>query len=168
MRRSRRTPEPAKALACLERAGAEAGAIELRLPATRAELGTARERAHEAATAFGLDPAGCYEFVFAINEAVTNAIRHGAPDEDGLITIRFSSEGDRLTCAVQDEGTFTTPVQPVHHRAEHGRGLALMAKLVDDLQLAVKPGSTIVRLSKDRSRATRRGSLVADHADAVA
>jgi serine/threonine-protein kinase RsbW len=150
------------------RAGADAGVIELRLPATRAELGTARKRANEAATAFGLDPARCYDFVFAINEAVTNAIKHGAPDEDGLITLRFSSKGDRLTCAVHDQGTFTTPVQPAHPRADHGRGLALMAKLVDDFQLAVKPGSTIVRLSKDRSRAVRRGSLVVDHADAVA
>jgi hypothetical protein len=43
-----------------------------------------------------------------------------------------------------------------------------MAKLVDDLQLAIKPGSTIVHLSKDRRGAIRRGSLVADHADAAA
>jgi stage II sporulation protein AB (anti-sigma F factor) len=168
MKRSRRPPEPAELPACVERDPAGAHFLELRLPATRGELATARMRAHQTATAFGLDAGRCYEFVFAINEAVTNAIKHGAPDEHGLITLRFTSEGDRLTCSVHDQGTFTAPVRVLHQRAEHGRGLALMAKLVDDLQLAIKPGSTIVHLSKDRRGAIRRGSLVADHADAAA
>jgi anti-sigma regulatory factor (Ser/Thr protein kinase) len=34
--------------------------------------------------------------------------------------------------------------------SEHGRGLALMAVLVDDVQLEIEPGGTTVRLSKAR------------------
>jgi anti-sigma regulatory factor (Ser/Thr protein kinase) len=141
-------------------------AFELHLPARRAELGTARKSAHEAAKAFGLDADACYEFVFAVNEAVTNAIRHGAPDERGMISLRFSSDADRLTCAVHDKGTFVAPTVGGGERSEHGRGLSLMARLVDDLRLSIMPGHTVIHLSKDLPRA--RVGTVADHAGATA
>jgi anti-sigma regulatory factor (Ser/Thr protein kinase) len=35
--------------------------------------------------------------------------------------------------------------------SDHGRGLALMASLVDEVQLEIEPGGTTVRLSKVRS-----------------
>jgi len=34
--------------------------------------------------------------------------------------------------------------------SDHGRGLALMASLVDEVQLEIDPGGTTVRLSKVR------------------
>jgi anti-sigma regulatory factor (Ser/Thr protein kinase) len=123
---------------------------EMRLPAEPAKLGLAREYAHKAAVAFGLDGDRCFEFVFAVNEAVTNAIRHGAPDEHGQIRLHVRAEGECLTLAIHDHGTFMASdggaVSP-----ERGRGLALMASLMDSVQLCVAPGSTIVRLSKARA-----------------
>jgi serine/threonine-protein kinase RsbW len=123
---------------------------ELQLPARRSELGAAREYARDGATAFGLDADDCHDFVCAVNEAVTNAIRHGASDERGMIHLSIVADADRLTFAVRDRGTFVMPVLDVAVSSEHGRGLALMASLVDEVQLEIEPGGTTLRLSKAR------------------
>jgi anti-sigma regulatory factor (Ser/Thr protein kinase) len=124
---------------------------ELHIPARRSELAAARRYAGEEAAAFGLDPDSCYEFVYAVNEAVTNAIRHGAADERGMIHLSVHAEADRLTFIVRDRGTFVTPVPDSSKTSECGRGLALMADLADEVELHLEPGSTTVRLSKVRS-----------------
>jgi anti-sigma regulatory factor (Ser/Thr protein kinase) len=123
---------------------------ELRLPARRSELGAARKYARDGAAAFGLDADNCHDFVCAVNEAVTNAIRHGTSDEHGLIHLSMVADADRLTFAVRDHGTFVMPVLNGAVGSEHGRGLALMAVLVDEVQLEIEPGGTTVRLSKAR------------------
>jgi anti-sigma regulatory factor (Ser/Thr protein kinase) len=126
-------------------------ASEMHMPARRSELGAARRYAGEVGAAFGLDADSCYEFVYAVNEAVTNAIRHGASDEQGMIHLSIVADADRLTFTVRDRGTFVTPVVDNTKTAERGRGLALMADLVDDVQLHIEPGGTTVHLSKTRS-----------------
>jgi anti-sigma regulatory factor (Ser/Thr protein kinase) len=67
---------------------------------------------------------------------------------------------------VHDRGTFLVPTAGREQRSENGRGLSLMARLVDDLRLSIKPGHTVVRLSKDRPRAGI--NPVPDHAGAAA
>jgi anti-sigma regulatory factor (Ser/Thr protein kinase) len=124
---------------------------ELRLPARPAKLGAARQYAHEAAAAFGFDDERCYEVAFAVNEAVTNAIRHGKPDEHGCIHLSTLADGDRLTLAVRDCGTFVACDGDADALAEGGRGFALMARLMDAVQLCVSSGSTTVRMSKARA-----------------
>lgn len=126
-------------------------ADELRLPARPANLDAARAYAHQAAATFGLDAGGCREFVFAVNEAVTNAIKHGAPDEQGQIQLTVLADGEFLTLSVRDYGTFAPA--DMHHTttSESGRGFALMIRLMDAVQLSVAYGSTTVRLSKARA-----------------
>ncbi len=124
---------------------------ELRLPAVPAELCTARSYAAQAATAFGLGAEDCYDFVYAVNEAVTNAIRHGAPDEQGRIHLSAIAQDDRLTLVVRDYGTFTAPTPERTMIADHGRGLDLMRSLTDEIRLYLEPGSTTVHLSKART-----------------
>lgn len=123
---------------------------ELRLPAQPAKLSTAREFAHQAAVAFGLDADRCYEFAFAVNEAVTNAIRHGRPDVHGHIHLSVSTAGDRLTFAVRDYGTFSGYAPIGAMGADRGRGFMLMTRVMDAVQLCVGCGNTTVRLSKAR------------------
>jgi serine/threonine-protein kinase RsbW len=137
--------------ASVEQDTASFAASELRLPALRSALGVARRYVEEAAAAFGFDADNCFKLVFAVNEAVTNAIRHGAPDEQGLISLSVVADVDRLTFVVRDCGTFAMPVLDTNTGSEHGRGLALMASVMDEIQLHIKPGSTIVRLSKTRA-----------------
>jgi anti-sigma regulatory factor (Ser/Thr protein kinase) len=123
---------------------------ELRLPAQPAKLETARSYARQAATAFGLDAESCHEFVFAVNEAVTNAIRHGAPDQHGQIHLSVLADGDRLTLTVRDYGTFVASDMRRAALSERGRGFATMIRLMDAVHLSVRSGSTTVRLSKAR------------------
>jgi anti-sigma regulatory factor (Ser/Thr protein kinase) len=126
-------------------------ANELRLPALCSALSTARQYVGETAAAFGFDADSCYELVFAVNEAVTNAIRHGAPDEQGLITLSIVADTDCLTFVVRDCGTFAMPAPDTDTWSEHGRGFAFMASVMDEIQLRIKPGSTIVLLTKARA-----------------
>jgi anti-sigma regulatory factor (Ser/Thr protein kinase) len=132
-------------------------ADELRLPARASQLSTAREYAWWAAAACGLDTQTCDDFMFAVNEAVTNAIRHGAPDEHGLISILARVDGEGVTLSVRDYGTFAASTAGVSALAESGRGFALMARLTDAVQLCVGRGTTTVRLSKATRPPARRG-----------
>src|SRR6202035_521229 len=68
---------------CGQAVGDGSGSRDLRLRCHPSELRHARCHVDEAAAEFGLGPAERYQFVFAVNEAVTNAIRHGEPDSDG-------------------------------------------------------------------------------------
>src|SRR6202047_5545837 len=112
-------------------------ASELHMPARRWERGAARKYAGEVAAAFGLDADGRYEFVYAVNEAVTNAIRHGASDEEDMIHMSIVADADRLTFAVRDRGTFVMPEVEAGEVSPGGRGLALMASLVDEVDVHI-------------------------------
>ncbi len=129
---------------------ADSGARELRLPAKASELQRAREYADRAATTFGFRENERFEFVFAVNEAVTNAIRHGTADDAGTIGLRIAAEGDRLMVDVCDSGAFLAPRAAHEPMRDHGRGFALMAKLVDDVEVWTGPEGTTVRLVKHR------------------
>lgn len=108
----------------------------------------------DAAIEFGLADRATYDFVYAVNEAVTNAIKHGGPDDDGTIAIRVEHAGRALICSVQDCGPFVPPrAYAPHNLAESGRGFAFMSALTDELELAVGPSATIVRLHKHRPAA---------------
>jgi anti-sigma regulatory factor (Ser/Thr protein kinase) len=123
---------------------------ELCLPAQPSKLGVAREYARRAAATFGLDDDRCHEFAFAVNEAVTNAIRHGAPDEQGRIQLTAMTHGDCLTIAVRDYGRFAASAA-YSRDAEHGRGFTLMGRLMDRVQLCIAAEGTTVFLSKART-----------------
>lgn len=132
---------------------ATASVSELHVLARRSELGIARKYAEDVAAAFGLDQDSRYEFVYAVNEAVTNAIRHGASDEEDMIHMSIVADADRLTFAVRDRGTFVMPEADGADASPGGRGLALMASLVDEVDVHIDPGGTTVRLSKVRPSA---------------
>jgi anti-sigma regulatory factor (Ser/Thr protein kinase) len=127
------------------------GSSQLHVLARRSELGVARKYAEDVAAAFGLDSDSRYEFVYAVNEAVTNAIRHGASDEEDMIHMSIAADAESLTFCVHDIGTFVMPEVDVDESSPGGRGLALMASLVDEVDLHIDPGGTTVRLTKLRA-----------------
>jgi serine/threonine-protein kinase RsbW len=127
-----------------------AGARELRLPARPSELKRARDFASAAADDFGFDPRDRYQFTFAASEAVANAIEHGSPCADGKIGLRLVEDGETLTLSVCDCGTFRASVLELDELAERGRGLALIATLMDAVDLRPSGKGTLVRLSKRR------------------
>jgi serine/threonine-protein kinase RsbW len=121
-----------------------------RLEAKASELGRAREYADRAAASFGFDEAERFQLVFALNEAVTNAIRHGGADEAGTIGLYIAAEGDCLVLDVCDCGRFVTASEDDDPMADHGRGFALMGKLMDHVQVRSTAEGTTVRLGKRR------------------
>jgi serine/threonine-protein kinase RsbW len=124
---------------------------ELRLTADSSRLRAARRHVERAATRVGLDPDRTSRFVYAVNEAVTNAIRHGAPDHKGLIRLRTVIEHERLTVHVHDSGEFVLPSVKPSPDADHGRGFTLMARFADEVLLSVRPGATVVSLTVARA-----------------
>jgi len=124
---------------------------ELRLPAVPSQLVIAREHVERAALAVGFDARAVHEIVFAVNEAVTNAIRHGRPDQTGTIGLLIEHDRDGLTCVVSDSGSFIPSVPDGSPMAEQGRGFVFMASLMDEVDLTRGPEGTVVRLRKRRS-----------------
>lgn len=123
--------------------------LELRLPSRPAQLKRARDWVAAAATDFGFGRKDCFDLVFAVNEAVTNAIKHGSPDEDGMIALAIETDGDAMICSVRDSGPFLpADPAPAAGPAESGRGFAFMSALTDEFELLVEPDATVVRLRK--------------------
>lgn len=126
---------------------------EFSVPARAAELQHVRGQVREAAYEFGLGPTDRYHFVYAVNEAVTNAIQHGNWGPDATVDLRIDADGDVLICSVHDRGPFLNSPEPQDPLPEHGRGFAFMALLMDEVELSIGPHGTTVRLQK-RRRAT--------------
>jgi anti-sigma regulatory factor (Ser/Thr protein kinase) len=127
--------------------------VQCRVPAVASELHEVRRCAEGAAAGFGLGNAERYEFVFAVNEAVTNAIRHGQPFADGTIGLRIEADGDTIICSVSDGGYFESQPTNGDIWAEGGRGLAAMARMMDQIEFSSSSTGTTVRLHKRRSGA---------------
>jgi anti-sigma regulatory factor (Ser/Thr protein kinase) len=124
---------------------------ELWVSAEPAELAETRRVADEAAAGYGLGADDRFAFTFAVNEAVSNAIEHGAPSPDGTIQLRFAEERDALVFCVRDYGRFTAKPAMRGEHDSRGRGLAFMAALVDRVDLCRGSTGTLVRLSKRRA-----------------
>ena len=119
---------------------------ELPLRAEPTALRTARGFADAAAAEMGLDEDARFRFTLAANEAVANAIEHGAPRADGTVLLRISSDADSLCFEVHDCGGFGVNWSEPDPLSERGRGLPLMAALVDEVDLRPGPDGTVVRL----------------------
>ncbi|MEU4238073.1 ATP-binding protein [Actinoplanes sp. NPDC026619] len=88
------------------------------------------------------------DFVVAVNELLTNAVRHGG----GLGTVALWRAGDSVVCEVRDTGTGlpeAAPEMPVRPAATQpgGWGLWLAEELTDTFTLITGNGGTVVRVS---------------------
>ena len=123
---------------------------EVWLAAEPAELAETRRLADVAAAAYGLPGPERFAFAFAVNEAVSNAIEHGSPSAEGTIRVRFAEEEDALVFCVKDYGEFSPQAKVEEGPSNRGRGLALMASMVEELGLCRDSTGTLVRLIKRR------------------
>lgn len=92
-----------------------------------------------------LDKARADDLVLAVNELATNSVRHGG----GEGTLRMWTQEDVLVCEIRDTGhiadpdacqTPPTPDQP------SGRGLWVVNRLADLMQIRSSPTGTVVRV----------------------
>jgi serine/threonine-protein kinase RsbW len=93
------------------------------------------------------------DFVVAVNELLTNAVRHGGGSGEVLVWCEHGS----VVCEVRDKGTGlrTPPPDPAERPVANqpgGWGLWLAGRLTDTLELSTGAEGTSVRISARASR----------------
>lgn len=88
------------------------------------------------------------DFVFAVYELLTNAVRHGG----GSGLLRLARVGDDLACQVDDDGPGFTPESPSSRLLSEtgGRGLRLARELTDAMTITNRTPGTSVRIQVSR------------------
>ena len=108
-------------------------------------LGRARRLLATVAKEAGLAPPRILDLLVAVNELLTNSLRHGGGRGD----LRAWTTTGWLVCQVDDHGRLPGPVtrfSPPPAGATHGRGLWMANQLADLLQVRSVPDGTSVRL----------------------
>ena len=113
-------------------------------------LKEAREFAEAAAAAFGLSEQACHDVKLAMSEAVTNAIKHGSSSPRDRIELEAVEEAGALVFYVRDSGRFVPRVRPRGRFPMHGRGLAFVSRLMDEVDLRPGRTGTVLRFAKSR------------------
>jgi anti-sigma regulatory factor (Ser/Thr protein kinase) len=87
-----------------------------------------------------LDPSTAYDLQLAIEEAVTNVIRHGYQGQQGEIEIEIEQVGSDIVVYVRDKAPPFDPTtvpapdltRPLEEQAHGGRGILLMRQVMDE------------------------------------
>jgi PAS domain S-box-containing protein len=117
--------------------------LHFRVPPEPSHLLRARERLRDYLRQFCMDGRVIDDVVLCVEEAATDAIRHSGSDHDIAISLGFA--GGDLVAKVQDHGrgfdvgSFDPDTQP-DPLIDHGRGLFIIAKLMDALELRSNGG----------------------------
>ena len=113
------------------------------LPLDPARLLRARHRIRDYLYEFGAEPSDVDLVVLAIEEAMTNAVRHSGSTEELVVSVCF--EGADLVAEVRDRGngfdvSCFDPCAVPDIFATGGRGLFLIARCMDGLELRSNGG----------------------------
>lgn len=112
------------------------------------EVTRLRHSAAACAHAAGLRGQRLNDFVLAVNELTTNAVRHGG----GRGSLRMWQQAGSLVCEVSDHGDgVSSRLLGVHHRpapeSVGGWGLWLARELSDTMDVASDRTGTVVRIT---------------------
>jgi anti-sigma regulatory factor (Ser/Thr protein kinase) len=123
------------------------------LEAAPASTPTARAIVREAAREVGLGGASTWDLMLATTEAVSNAVQHGKawPNNCILLTTEPCERGLRVE--VTDCGTFDSALEPAPLDSTSGRGIPIIAAVVDRLEVRNGDGRTRVRFERHRDAA---------------
>jgi anti-sigma regulatory factor (Ser/Thr protein kinase) len=124
----------------------EPAAPPAELPFSRADLGLVRRFVRDFAQRAGFSSERMTDLVLAVNEVVSNSIRH-APGGAGVA--RAWRDRDAFVCEVSDGGWIEDPLvgrEPISYDAPGGRGLWLVNHLCDLVQVRSSAAGTVVRL----------------------
>jgi len=125
-------------------------ALSLRLPRDRQSVTVARHIVRHAVEELGVDPECVHDLELSLSEACTNVLHSDSGDP---YDVRLDLEDERCVIRVLDVGRgldrALLPQAMPGGEAERGRGLLLMAALVDRVRFNVKPhDGTIVSMEK--------------------
>ncbi len=98
------------------------------------------------------------DLIMACNEACENAVEHGYDLGDDLFAVEFAHDEGEITLTVRDHGAWREP----QDTADRGRGLPLMRRLMDAVEIEPRAGGTTVRLRRRLAAAPPRTRAAAD------
>jgi len=133
---------------------AEKPTLAIRIPPDGRHARTVRDALLAFASLHGVNPSDQEAMLFAVGEALANAIEHGEPTTDINVLIEIDSQ--LISARVADNGRGFGEVPSGHAPlpatyAERGRGIPIMQRSVDLCDVQSIPGrGTIVTLGRFR------------------
>jgi serine/threonine-protein kinase RsbW len=115
----------------------------LRLPARAEELRTVRHALEAWLVGQGAPPEVAADLTLAAHEAAANVVEHAYPN-GGDVIVRARRDDGSLLVVVQDKGHWRAPSRT----DQRGRGLTVMRRLVDDVEIAPLASGTTVFLRR--------------------
>jgi anti-sigma regulatory factor (Ser/Thr protein kinase) len=97
------------------------------------------------------------DVVLAVSEALNNAIEHAYRDVEGPVRLRVAAEGSLLSIEISDRGRWSES-EP---NDERGRGILLMNRLMDRVEIESNGTGTTVTLERRGRAPTTTASPVA-------
>ncbi len=123
------------------------GPLEMTFPARATVLAELRGTLGRWLAAAGCDPDQQFDLTLSTSEAAANAIEHAYGGSESTFTVTAEKDDGQITVTVRDRGRWRTA------RAEGGgKGLAIMGRLVDEVDITTDDGGTTVALTKRISR----------------
>jgi len=111
-------------------------------------LHEAREWAMRVAADAGLEEPDCYQVRLAMSEIVANAIKHGSKASSDHIRIEAFQRDGALVFEVRDTGTFVARSARATLEDESGRGLELVALIMDEVHMSSTGDGSLLRFAK--------------------
>jgi serine/threonine-protein kinase RsbW len=119
------------------------------LTAAPEAVSRARAIVRELASELRLDDATTWELMLATSEAFANAVEHGQACDRRGIFLRAEIRDGKLGVEVADcGGSFASGHDARKPRGEGGRGLRIIAAIMDQLEVVRDAGATRVRFAK--------------------
>jgi anti-sigma regulatory factor (Ser/Thr protein kinase) len=118
------------------------------LPALPESASRARAIVREAASELPLDGEATWDLMLATTEAVANALEHGKPCDPRGIRLRLERQNCGLDVEVGDCGCFSERNGRGKAQGEGGRGMRLIAAVMDRVEVVPEIGMTRVKFAK--------------------
>lgn len=117
------------------------GAISIQMPSVMEEAHKVRNQIIQTARGAGFDESVCFGIQLAIDEALSNAIKHGnRNDPQRVVHVTYHVDGNRLHLRIGDEGDGFDPDQIDDPTSEEnlesptGRGIFLMRAYMTSIE----------------------------------
>jgi serine/threonine-protein kinase RsbW len=122
------------------------------LRAAPVSVSTARAIVTEAANVAGLNRDATCDLILATSEAVANAVQHGEAWPNDCILLVTEPSASGLRVEVSDCGRFDNALEPAPLDATGGRGIAIIAAVVDRLEVRNGDGQTVIGFERYASK----------------
>ncbi len=132
-----------------------AAVTSVSVPGTTAGVGRAAAAFDEFCRSQGVPGEARWRFQVALDEILSNIVRHGLRGQDGAIALSFAFDGDAVTVGVVDGGPAFDPRQapapdttsPLEARRPGGLGVRFAESLVGELAYERRDGENHLTLT---------------------